>query len=168
MVQELTEKPATTAAVPLNPEMKRPSEAEAAVVSVLRRFSDAYKARDADAAISLFMPGDETVMIASEEGEIAVGFSQVERFTREFVKCDALDFELKWGSVRVSGNVAWVATVLSATDSRQEETIGRFTAVLEQRDGQWLFVQMHFSFPSPFGTENETEDCRFAGENDQP
>jgi ketosteroid isomerase-like protein len=77
----------------------------------------------------------------------------VEKLTREFAKCDALAFELKWGSVQVRGNIAWVATVMSVKDSRQDEATGRFTAVLERRNGQWFFVQMHFSFPAFFGME---------------
>ena len=137
--------------------MKLSSENEAAVVAVLKRFSQAYSTRDADAALALFLPTDETVMIDSGEEEISVGFSKVKNvLMRQFAEWDALSFELKWGSALGRGPIAWVATVVSATDSRQRKSTGRFTAVLEQRHGRWLFVQTHFSFPIGFGGDGST------------
>ena len=134
--------------------MRLSSENEAAVVAVLKRFSQAYSARDADAALALFLPEDETVMIGSGQEEISIGFSQVKKvLMRQFAEWDALSFELKWGAALGQESIAWVATVVSATDSRQRRSTGRFTAVLQQRHGQWFFVQTHFSFPAQFGEE---------------
>jgi len=133
------------------------SKDEAAISAVLKRFSEAYVARDADAALALFLPEEETVMIGSGEEEISLGFSEVKRvMLRQFAEWDALSFELKWGSALGRGPIAWVATVVSATDSRQRKSTGRFTAVLEQRHGRWLFVQTHFSFPVGFGGDGST------------
>lgn len=130
------------------------SKDEAAISAVLKRFSEAYVARDADAALALFLPEEETVMIGSGEEEISLGFSEVKRvMLRQFAEWDALSFQLQWGSVSGRGPIAWVATIIAASDSRNRKSLGRFTAVLEQRNGRWLFVQTHFSFPVAFGDD---------------
>ena len=93
-------------------------------------------------------------MIGSGEEQIAIGFSEIDRvLLRQFAEWDALSFELQWGSVEGQGRIAWVATITTATDSRRRRSTGRFTAVLEQRRGRWLFVQTHFSFPVGFGDD---------------
>ena len=47
--------------------------------------------------------------------------------------------------------MAWVAgraTVQARVDGQDLTLTGRFTAVLEQRQGRWLLMQTHFSLPA--------------------
>jgi hypothetical protein len=49
-----------------------------------------------------------------------------------------------------SGDVAWFSCILDDLGEWEGKPIGwkdtRWTGVLEKRDGQWVIVQMHFSF----------------------
>jgi ketosteroid isomerase-like protein len=50
-----------------------------------------------------------------------------------------------------AGAVAWVAgraSVQARVDDQDLALTGRFTAVLERRDGRWLLMQTHFSLPA--------------------
>jgi ketosteroid isomerase-like protein len=44
--------------------------------------------------------------------------------------------------------VAGRASVQARVDGQDLALAGRFTAVLEHRDGRWLLVQTHFSLPA--------------------
>lgn len=64
-------------------------------------------------------------------------------------KMDIRDLRL---DVSRSGDVAWWSCILDDLGEWDGKPIGwkdtRWTGVLEKRDGQWLIVQMHFSFAS--------------------
>jgi ketosteroid isomerase-like protein len=73
------------------------------------------------------------------------------RLERDFAQSEALSVDYQPQVVSEAGPVAWVAgraTVQARVDGQDLTLTGRFTAVLEQREGRWLLMQTHFSLPA--------------------
>lgn len=100
------------------------------------------------------MVRDESLFIFNPTSEATVGWSQLAK-NFEFwmdprfkaTKCDIRDMRV---GVSRSGDAAWWSCVLDDLAEWDGKPTGwkdtRWTGVLEKRDGNWLIVQMHFSF----------------------
>ena len=75
----------------------------------------------------------------------------------------ATSFEVKDFRLNFSrgGDVAWFACYLDDFGEWDGRQIGwenvRWTGVAEKRDGKWVLVQMHFSFPNDLPAEDDAE-----------
>jgi len=101
-----------------------------------------------EGVLTLFAPDADATLIGSSLGEVATGPMNMRPFLEElFDSPDTYSWE--WDDVSVSGqgDVAWLwldgALVLNGRSARPY----RITAVLERRQGRWLFVLFHGSEP---------------------
>ena len=140
--------------------MKADAKTEAAVMSTMKRFIDGYENRDIDSIISCYAPDPDLVAIGTGVDERSLGLNEVRtRLERDMAQSEILSIELGWRSLSAAGSVAWVAcdAIIHGKSGGQEINFpGRFTAVLEQREGKWLIMQRHFSTPSSEQAEGES------------
>jgi len=97
---------------------------------------------------------DERLFIFNPEAHSTVGWSQ---FVKGFDFWMDRRFKMERFNIRnlridisLSGTVAWWSCILDEFARWENRPIGwedtRWTGVIEKRAGQWLIVQMHFSF----------------------
>ena len=133
--------------------MRADPQTESAVRAALTRWADAYAQRDIGRILTLIAADDDVVAIGTGPDEWRVGIAEFKaQLERDFSQSEALAIAYHEPViVSAAGPVAWVAgraTARARVDGHDLSFAGRFTAVLEQRDSQWLFVQTHFSVPS--------------------
>jgi len=125
---------------------------QAAVQATLQQWKDAYTRRDVDGALAVIAPDNDVVGIGTGPDEWRVGPEEFRaQIERDFAQSAALSVNYEPLVVSEAGPVAWVAgraTVQAQIDGQELTLTGRFTAVLEQRDGRWLLMQTHFSLPA--------------------
>jgi ketosteroid isomerase-like protein len=97
-------------------------------------------------------PDDDVVGIGTGPDEWRVGPAAFRaQLERDLAQSEALSVDYEPLVVSEAGPVAWVAgraTVQAWVDGQDLALTGRFTAVLEQREGRWLLMQTHFSLPA--------------------
>jgi ketosteroid isomerase-like protein len=132
--------------------MRASPQTQAAVQATLQQWKDAYTQRNLDRALAVIAPDDDVVGIGTGHDEWRVGPEQFKaQIERDFAQSEALSVDYEPLVVSEAGPVAWVAgraTVQARVDGQDLTLTGRFTAVLEQRDGRWLLMQTHFSLPA--------------------
>ena len=132
--------------------MRASPQTQAAVQATLQQWKDAYTQRDLDGALAVIAPDDDVVGIGTGPDEWRVGPEQFKaQIERDFAQSEALSVDYEPLVVSEAGPVAWVAgraSVQARVDGQDLTLTGRFTAVLEQRDGKWLLMQTHFSLPA--------------------
>jgi hypothetical protein len=96
------------------------------------------------------------------------GFKMFQEFTKETFMGDyfkALWFKTKEMAINLSrsGDVAWWHCLLDDVGLWNGVEAGwkdvRWTGTLEKRDGKWVIVQMHFSFPTDRVSEEEKQEA---------
>ena len=126
-------------------------QVRAAVLASLRVFQSGYSKRDL-ATIATFMeqlvPKDQSILVlGTDSGEWIQGYQRV----KDFIAGDWRG----WGDVRLDvGNamvcadndVAWVATIGTVGSGSSPSRAIRFTAVLTQDNGRWLFRHIQFQW----------------------
>lgn len=139
--------------------MKANAQTEADVKAALARLAECYAKRDLEGLLALMAPDADHVMYGTQADEKRVGLEEIKRQAqRDWSQTDAASMEFGWISVSASNGVAWVAADMTFKVEAGGQAMavpGRLTAVLEQRDGRWLFVQSHVSMPAP-GAEGES------------
>jgi ketosteroid isomerase-like protein len=132
--------------------MNAGAQTQADVRVVLQQWKDAYSQRDLDRALALIAPDEDVVAIGTGADEWRVGPEQVKaQMQRDFAQAEALSVAYEPLVISEAGAVAWVAgraSVQARADGQDLALTGRFTAVLERRDGRWLLLQTHFSLPA--------------------
>jgi ketosteroid isomerase-like protein len=132
--------------------MKASPRTQAAVQATLQQWKDAYSRRDLDAALTVVAPDDDVVGIGTGPDEWRVGPEEFKaQLERDFAQSEALSVDYQPLVVSAAGPVAWVAgraSVQARVEGQDVAMSGRFTAVLEQREGRWLLMQTHFSLPA--------------------
>ena len=140
--------------------MKADAKTEAAVMSTLRKLFEGYESRDMDSLLSGFAPDPDLVLIGTGADEKGLGLNEVRsHLERSWAQSEAASIELGWSRVSAAGSVAWVAgdAIIHARVNGQEISFPvRFTAVLEERKGEWLLMQLHDSMPSSEQAEGES------------
>jgi ketosteroid isomerase-like protein len=132
--------------------MKASPRTQAAVQATLQQWKDAYSQQDLDAALAVVAPDDDVVGIGTGPDEWRVGPEEFKaQLERDFAQSEALSVDYQPLVVSAAGPVAWVAgraSVQARVEGQDVAMSGRFTAVLEQREGRWLLMQTHFSLPA--------------------
>ena len=140
--------------------MKADAATEKAVLAAMQEFLDAYRRRDADYLMTLAAPDADVILIGTGADERRVGPAEIRALAeRDWSQSESAMFDLTWNSVSAAGPVAWVASegVVRASSGGQEVILPiRMTTVFEQRNGKWLLVQAHGSFPAPEQAEGES------------
>jgi hypothetical protein len=130
-----------------------PAEEKTVIEKTIRAFIGWALTKDRPLLESV-LPHDDNLFIFNPDANSTVGWRQFEkgfdfwmdrRFRMEHYEIRNLRLDIS-----ISGTVAWWSCILDEAaywDGRQsgwKDT--RWTGVLEKRTGQWLIVQMHFSF----------------------
>ncbi len=117
----------------------------------LAQYEKAYENKDVSALMKLIAPGAEVVFFEADEKGRYVGHDQIKSaYENSLKQVKSIKGEYKWTSVGSKGDVGWFATeVLFSVDMGKDKfkQMGRWTGVLEKKDGKWLLIQSHFSFP---------------------
>ena len=140
--------------------MKADQQTEAAAMSVLNTFSDAYVRRDLNELLSVFAPDADVVLIGTGSDERRVGRSEIKaQAERDWAQSESSHLHWKWHSVSAAGPVAWLAAeglVQAKIDGHDVSLPIRLTSVLEKRGNEWLFVQSHTSVPAASQEKGES------------
>ena len=140
--------------------MKTDPKTEAAVMSVVSQFVEAFSNHDLNSGLALFAPDPDVVFIGTGGDEKCIGLAEIKaELDRAFAQSEQSLIKIGWYSVSAAGSVAWGAAdaVIQAKVSGQEISFPvRLTTVLEQRGGRWLIVQSHASVPAAGQKEGES------------
>lgn len=125
------------------------------VKDFLNQYEAAYEKKDLGALMKLISPGAEVVFFEADETGRYVGPEQIKAaYDNSLKQIKSIKGEYKWTSVGSKGDIAWFATEVSFNvDSGEDKfkQLGRWTGVLQKKDGKWLLIQSHFSFPEQDG-----------------
>jgi uncharacterized protein (TIGR02246 family) len=126
------------------------AQARQEIRDLLTRYARAYERKDIETIMAMIAPGPDTIFVYPGPGGLHVGKSAIKAvYERDFAKFVSATIDYTSLSIRVRGKVAWFTSEWVATidTGDGEVTIpARWTAVLEKRNGKWLFVQAHFSY----------------------
>lgn len=126
------------------------AQAQKEIRALLNQYARAYERKDLDTIMGMIAPGPDTVFVYPGPGGLHVGRSQIKAgYERDFAKFVSATIDYTSVSIGARGSLAWFAsewvTTIDLGDG--EFTIpARWTAVLEKRNGKWLFVQSHFGY----------------------
>jgi ketosteroid isomerase-like protein len=125
---------------------------EAEIKDTLNLYNQFYAARDLGNLMSLFAPDADTVIINTGTDARHVGTDAISNvLSNTLNQFGVYLHEYNWMQISSSGAVAWVSAegiARSSGDSGDITVPIRFTAVLEKREGRWLFLQRHVSMPA--------------------
>jgi uncharacterized protein (TIGR02246 family) len=129
--------------------MRLDREPEAAVLATLDRYAERYGEKDVDGVTELFADDPDVILIGTGADERWVGRREIRRqFARNFAEAERTRFEWVSRHVAATGDGAWVAAdavVHVVVDGVERSIPIRFTVVLEQRDGVWVWLHRHAS-----------------------
>jgi hypothetical protein len=132
--------------------MKADAHVEVAVLAVLRRQMRRFTQRDIIGLLTLFADDPDVVTIGVGADDKRFGRSGIRaQAEHDWTHAGVTAGEVGWAQVSASGHEAWVAADLTlslADEGQQWDVPARFTGVLENRGGRWLWVQQHLSLPN--------------------
>ena len=112
--------------------------------------------KDIDLLFSIMAQDDDFFIFHPDSKSTIVGFKAFKELGERVLlkeEFKATDFAVRDLRVKFAetGNVAWYSCCLDDHAEWNGQPVGwdnaRWTGVLEKRNGQWVMVQMHFSFP---------------------
>jgi ketosteroid isomerase-like protein len=131
--------------------------AEQEITDLLKTFAETFSRRDVDAVGQTFARDDTLLFYGTHENIHFVGWTGVEASLRK--QCELMDsikVEIDTSTMMLhmlpGGQAACVAIpAMSFWGKNKHHQLGasniRMTCVVERREGQWVFVQMHWSLP---------------------
>jgi ketosteroid isomerase-like protein len=137
------------------PEAEVDIEAEkAAVKSMTDDFVTSWETEDMELFSRIFAHDDDMVIFGTDAVEHFVGWEQMkESMQNQIDAAESIQVATKDLSIKVhkSGEVAWVSLLMDLKGESMGEAFSiegiRLTGVMENRDGNWLIVQLHASIP---------------------
>jgi uncharacterized protein (TIGR02246 family) len=147
------------AAVPPAMAGKADPQIEKEVKGFLDRHAKAYEAKDLAAIMALIAPDEDVVFIDGDSEKPVLGPAAIKTaYEREFaqIKSATLKYTSTW--IGGKGDAAWFSVQCAVSVDTGEEKItlpAHWSGVLEKRDGKWLLVQSHLSFPMPEPPQEE-------------
>ncbi len=134
-----------------------PTETERLEVEMVIRDSIGWAlTKDIDRLFSIVAQDDDFFIFHPDSKSTIVGFEAFRKLSeRVWLKDEfkATDFAIRELRLNFAGmgNVAWYSCLLDDHAQWKGQPIGwdncRWTGTLEKRNGNWVIVQMHFSFP---------------------
>lgn len=130
--------------------MRADQETKEAVNKILEKMAQAITAKDITAYMRLFAKDPNMLTVGLEEAEMSIGANQLQtRMQETFKEAETISLKYGWTTIKGNGPVAWVASHPTYNIKKKgQETLSlstRLTGILEKIDGNWLWVQMHFS-----------------------
>lgn len=132
---------------------KADPQIEKEVKEFLDRHAKAYESKDLAAVMALIAPDEDVVFVDGDSEKPVIGPAAIKAaYEREFsqIKSATLKYTSTW--IGGKGDTAWFSAQCAVTVDTGEEKIAlpaHWSGVLEKRDGKWLLVQSHLSFPMP-------------------
>ncbi len=123
-----------------------------AVLELLDNYSQAYQDKDLDGMLKLFIPDDDLVVIGTGFDEWVKGIEELKSgFERDMDQAEEISVKFRNITISACGNVAWISGHMNMDANVCGDDIylpGRLSAVVEERDGRWLFAHLHYSLPA--------------------
>ncbi|MGO9120737.1 MAG: YybH family protein [Desulfomonilaceae bacterium] len=125
-----------------------PTQIEKEVKDWLNVYAKAYEKKDINALMSMIAA--EAVFIDSSPQGRYIGADPIKKaYQAEFTQMQSVVMEPTWLTASTKGDLAWFAAELTAkVDLGKEKFVvpGRWTGVLEKREGKWVIILSHFSY----------------------
>lgn len=139
---------------------------KAAIEEVIHNSIGWAVTKDKDLSYSCFAK-DSTLFFYNPDNSSIIGFESFKNLTENFFMDPAfkgIRHEIRELRINLSnsGDVAWYSARMDDINEWKGQPANwidiRWTGVLEKREGNWVIVQMHFSFPQvPKAEENADE-----------
>jgi hypothetical protein len=142
-------------ALPRDNSIRNIASEKAVIEQVIRSKIGWALTKDKDLALNT-LSQDEDLLIVNPDSNITIGFQAQKRKVETIFMSDrfqATDFAIRDLRIGISrlGDAAWYFCYLDDHCLWDGRPVGwdnvRWTGVLEKREGNWVVVQMHFSFP---------------------
>ncbi len=132
--------------------MKADATTAAAVTAAVKKFTDAYQARNLKDVMDCIAADADVMLYGTGADEKRIGPEQIRtQVERDWAQSDSVALSFDWSSISSAGSVAWVAMDGSFTvrsGGKEMRVPARVSIVLENRGGKWLIVHSHFSTPA--------------------
>ena len=127
------------------------------IKSTLEDYAEAYCAKDIDSLMRVFDDSDNISVIGTGVDELCVGRSAVkELFLRNFSEATANKFEWDWVDIRISGNHAVISVTLHLVYMEDQLAVPiRWTVVVKNENGRWVWIHRHASTAASTQDEGE-------------
>jgi len=132
---------------------KADPQIEKEVKEFLDRHAKAYESKDIAGIMALIAPDEDVIFIDADSEKPVIGPAEIKAaYEREFsqIKSATLKYTSTW--IGGKGDAAWFSAQCEVSVDIGDEKItlpAHWSGVLEKRDGKWLLVQSHLSFPMP-------------------
>ena len=132
---------------------ENPQAVKTALMEKNRKFAEAFKSKNIDAAMANYWNSPDLVVMTPDE-ELVRGYDAAKSsFQKMMQGMETRDFQLVDSRIDVFGDIAtdwgrfrWTA----AMPNGQEMTInGRYTTIWQKKNGDWLITIDHGSVPMP-------------------
>lgn len=132
--------------------MRADAETERQIFSALDLMTAVVSRRQLDAAVALFEPSDDALLVGSEAGDRGYGPDGLrEYFRRLFGSSVTYEFRFTERRVFREGDIVWLFAdgfLVSTSDAGTYEHPYRLTGVLRRHGDTWLWAQYHGSEPA--------------------
>lgn len=122
------------------------------IKDLLADYVEGYATKDVGRLLSHIAPDPDVTFIGSGPDEWVIGLDALRSgIERDLTQADEVRIDFSDVAVSARGDVAWLASRLVFRVVVGENKVilhGRFTAVLEKREGKWKFIQAHYSVPA--------------------
>lgn len=122
---------------------------EKEILATLDEYADAYCTKDLDRLMAIFDTGDDISVIGTGADELCYGQSEIRAlFARNFAEATADRFAWDWTKVTIRDDSAVVAITLTIhidLDGEKLHVPIRWTVVLKQTEGKWLWLHRNAS-----------------------
>ena len=119
------------------------------VEAIIRKMSEAYKARNLKEVKACFAPDDDVSLVGTGADETRIGPGQIqEQAERDWAHTECIEMAFSRKRISAAGSVAWVFAdgAFNVRAEGQAMTLPvRVSIVLEKRRDRWLIVHAHFS-----------------------
>jgi ketosteroid isomerase-like protein len=142
--------------------MKADTKTEKEIKTILQEFADSYAKRNLDGVMAHISPDPDMIMYGTALDEKRIGREGLKaQAERDWSQSDSTSMSYGWTLVSAAGPVAWVSSDVTfrvTFDGQEMAFPVRLTGVFENRKGQWLVSQLHFSAPAsqPEGSSFQT------------
>ncbi|NQT25911.1 nuclear transport factor 2 family protein [candidate division KSB1 bacterium] len=128
---------------------------EAKVNTVIDQSTEVVKAEDMDLFSKVFAQDADMIVFGTDSPERAVGYEALKELVqKQFEETESTKISAKDRIIKVhdSGRVAWFSEVIDWEIEAEGQTVKlegvRGTGILENRNGNWVIVQLHYSLPA--------------------
>ncbi|MCW4001265.1 MAG: nuclear transport factor 2 family protein [Candidatus Bathyarchaeota archaeon] len=141
--------------------MKADPKTQAEVTLAFKGMFDAYKKQDLKTLLTFWAPDPDIFILGSGADEKGTGLADLKKsLKRDWAQGTVESIGIKNFAVSAAGFVAWLCADISfhgkAAEGGVIDFAGRLTGVMENRNGKWLWMQMHLSLPSSLQAEGQS------------